>query len=376
MRILHIATLVTPNGAYGGPIRVAINQCRALLAAGHDVTFAAGATGFGRNMPQEFDGLPVKLFHAFKLIPGMGFAALAAPGLQHWLRTELDAYDVVHVHLARDLVTLPAARLARKKNLPYVVQTHGMVVHSDHFLARPLDALWTKRILVGAHNVLHLTPAERNGIVSVSAAVNSYVELRNGVPTHEALLPESKRELEVLFMARLHVVKRPVTFVKMAIKLNKSFPDVAFRLVGPDEGEGKVVRKLISESDMGDRLSWDGPLNPNETLARMSHSTIYVLPSERDAFPMSILEAMSLGVPVVVTPGCGLADHIAAVMAGVVADDSVDGLVHALRPMLEDPQYTAALGRNAKRSALVDFNISDVASDLDKIYNSAIFKGF
>ena len=50
-------------------------------------------------------------------------------------------YDVVHVHVARDFVTLPAATIARRAGVPYVLQPHGMIDPSDHALARPLDAV-------------------------------------------------------------------------------------------------------------------------------------------------------------------------------------------------------------------------------------------
>ena len=47
MRILQVATLFTPDGEYGGPVRVAMNQALALAAAGHEVTLAGAARGVG-----------------------------------------------------------------------------------------------------------------------------------------------------------------------------------------------------------------------------------------------------------------------------------------------------------------------------------------
>ena len=46
MRILHVVTLVSPDGAFGGPVRVAENLARELRRRGHDVTVAAAASGF------------------------------------------------------------------------------------------------------------------------------------------------------------------------------------------------------------------------------------------------------------------------------------------------------------------------------------------
>jgi hypothetical protein len=46
VRILHVVTLVSPDSAYGGPVRVAENQCTELLSRGHDVHIAAGVRGY------------------------------------------------------------------------------------------------------------------------------------------------------------------------------------------------------------------------------------------------------------------------------------------------------------------------------------------
>ena len=67
MKILHIATLITPQGAFGGPVRVAANQVRALRTEGHDAILIAGHAGFENNAPTEFDGIPVKLFPVHRL---------------------------------------------------------------------------------------------------------------------------------------------------------------------------------------------------------------------------------------------------------------------------------------------------------------------
>lgn len=78
MRILSVVTLVSPDGAFGGPVRVALNQATALRELGHDVTLAAGGRGFDEP-PTELDGVPVRLFPARTVVPGIGFAGLSSP---------------------------------------------------------------------------------------------------------------------------------------------------------------------------------------------------------------------------------------------------------------------------------------------------------
>src|SRR3954447_26921767 len=108
MRVLHMVTLVTPDGAFGGPVRVAVNHVRELRRRGHDAVLVAAATGFGGLLPDHVEDVPAQLFPARRVAP-LGFSGLAAPEMLWWVRRELPRTDVVHVHLARDLITLPVA---------------------------------------------------------------------------------------------------------------------------------------------------------------------------------------------------------------------------------------------------------------------------
>ena len=81
MKIIHVVTLFTPDGAFGGPTRVAVNQTRELRTRGHDVTLAGAALGYGETLPKAIDGVPVRLFPARRVVPRTGFAGLTSPGL-------------------------------------------------------------------------------------------------------------------------------------------------------------------------------------------------------------------------------------------------------------------------------------------------------
>lgn len=164
MRVLHIATLVSPDAAYGGPVRVAVNQAGELARRGHDVVLAAGHSGYAAGPPQELGGVPLRLFPVRRVLPTAGFSGLLSTAMVRWLWRELAATDVVHVHMGRELVTLGAAELTRRRGVPYVLQTHGMVVPSDNRLAGPLDAFVTRRVLRDAGAVLCLTPLEREQV--------------------------------------------------------------------------------------------------------------------------------------------------------------------------------------------------------------------
>lgn len=368
MKIAQVVTLVSPDGAYGGPLRVAANQIRGLRELGHEARLFASCRGFASS-PREILGAPLTAKPARTVVPGVGFAGLFAPELLNVMRREFSEYDIVHVHMARDLVTLPAAWLALHLGLPVIVQTHGMINRSPRALAGPLDSWLTRPILSDARQVLYLTDFERQDLEEVGRGRARLVRLPNGVPIpsideeqqHEA------EEIEVLFLARLQARKRPQIFVEAALRLIAEFPNAKFSLVGPDEGEGEAVVQQISAAGCN-RIMWEGPLEPERTLARMQRASIFVLPSVHEPFPMSVLEAASCGLPCIITETCGLAGPIARWNAGAVVDDSIEGLVSAIRDLLRHEEVRRIKARNARVMVEREFELGGVARTLEGIY--------
>jgi glycosyltransferase involved in cell wall biosynthesis len=364
MRILQVVPVLAADGSFGGPARVALNQCAELIRRGHDVTLAAGALGH-RTALVDIDGVPVRLFGVRTVLPRTGFPGMASPGLARWFRAHARDFDVVHLHFGRHLTMLPVAATARRRRIPYVVQTHGMVIPSRHPLARPLDAVWTRRLLVDAAAVLYLTGTERAQLIEVARADLHLVELRNGVPTYPAASPPPGTP-EVLFLARLDSRKRPVLFVEMAHRLLAEGVDAQFALVGPDEGEGAAVRAAIGEET---RIRWEGPISLAEVPGRMAGASVYVLPAEQEPYPMTVLEAMSGGLPVVVCRDCGLAPVVAETGSGAVAGGTVTELAEAVKNVVAQH---ACYSTRARETAGEEFSMATVGERLLSAYERVV----
>ncbi|WP_169079388.1 glycosyltransferase [Microcella alkalica] len=370
MRVLHVVTLISPDGAYGGPVRVATNQARALDSAGNDVVLIGGARGYGAGDSPAFLGdVDHRLFRSRVAIPGVGFAGYAAPSMLSWIRRHGRDFDVAHIHLARDLTVLPAAMLLQWLGVPTVLQTHGMVDSSTKATARLLDLVATRRTMRRAKRILFLTEAEREDLHAVAGPGLVTDELVNGVPVpHDSGPRDHKRPLEVAFIARLHPRKRAVMFAKSALDLIPRYPEVTFSIAGPDEGSGDEVRRLHVIAGSPTSLQISGALPPEDVSGRLSEVDLYVLPSIDEPFPMSVLEAMSHGKPVIVTRSCGLAPAIEKAAAGMVVGTGQGELTEAIQTFLDSEQLRVQAGANARKLIEAHFSIDAIAASLQAIY--------
>lgn len=368
MRIAHVVTYVSPDGAFGGPVRVALGQAAGLARRGHEVTvFAASPDDRPRETLQ--DGYLLRTFPARRLNRRLGFAGMFAPGLTRALRRELSSFEVVHVHLARDLVTLPAARATRKAGVRLIAQPHGMIDRSRNPLARPIDAWEVRAALSEAAAVLTLTSQEQQDIRDLAPAAR-VMPIANG--TEVIPLPAYSDRLDrVLFLARLHPRKRPVAFVEMAEALIRRGTESDFVLAGPDEGEGSHVRELIDAARMEARVRWIGPVDPADTDALLREARVYVLPAVGEVFPMSILEAFSAGTPVVTTSSLGIAAKCEEYGAALITDGSVGELARAVERILTNPAVAEDLRLGAARLLEAEMSIDSVVDDLLVHYGAA-----
>lgn len=376
MRILQVLTLLSPAGEFGGPATVAVNQSRALAQRGHAVTLIAGSFDEPGSAP-DVPGVRVLTFPTRTVGRGRGFARIVAPSMLRWIRTHAGDFDVAHVHLGRDFVTLPAARLLSWGNVPTHVQTHGMINPRPSLPYQVIDRALTIPAVRHARTAFYLNDLELRKLRSAIGGSPRYSYLGNGVPLPDAVRPARPDGLpEVLFLARLHPRKRAVTFARVATELAPRFP-ARFTIIGPDEGDGPAVDEVLrdfrasQDAEVADRIRREAPIPGGRVTERLAQAAIYVLPSIHEPLPMSVLEAMAAGLPVVVTDTCGFAGLVADADAGLVVDDSMGALSAALIGLLTDPARARAQGLRGRHAVEQHWGITSIARQLEEHYDAA-----
>jgi glycosyltransferase involved in cell wall biosynthesis len=370
MKIAHVVTLLSSQGAFGGPTTVAWQQTASLARRGHTVTLLGGWDGQAKTTCPE--GVEVLRFRARQVVPRAGFSGLWSPALSRYLLRNSQAFDVIHIHLGRDMVTLPAAQIAMSRRVPYVAQTHGMIIPDSRTRAIVVDALATRRILTGAQRVFFLTNNEREALNGVARAALPLEQLKNGIAADDQEALPTSSAPDVLFCARLHPRKRVLAFADMAAELIRDGGAATFSVVGADEGDLYALRKRIADQDLQGRLVYEGSLSPDAVRDRLRRASVYVLPSVNEPFPMTVLEAMAVGTPVVITDSCHIAADLDHDGAALVTDGSSAGLASAVRRLMADASLRTDLRERAFDVLNTDYNIDHVAAQLDDTYHGLI----
>ena len=126
-------------------------------------------------------------------------------------------------------------------------------------------------------------------------------------------------------------------------------------------------------TDIRERVSCIRSRNDDETAAVLARSDIYLLPSLFEGTPLTLIEAMMSGMPVVTTETCGMKDVIQHNGNGLLVPvRSPETIVAAIESLMEERALRARLGRQAHLDALENYTWEHVALSVQKAYERLV----
>ncbi|WP_158965522.1 glycosyltransferase family 4 protein [Chachezhania sediminis] len=230
-------------------------------------------------------------------------------------------------------------------------------------------------------------------VVATSSKASAYLEVPNTVIMHgvdserfhpaedktavraDLGLPTDRRLIGVF--GRIRAQKGTDIFVDIMIKLAARYPDITGVIMGgttSDQQEFlKDLKLRVAAVGMEDRILFLGEQPDASVPAYFRAMDIFVGPQRWEGFGLTPLEAMASGVPVATTRAGAFEDMVVEGETGHVVDiEDAPALEAAIAQMLDDPEKTARMGRNARAHVLADFALTREAAALTKIYREAL----
>ncbi len=197
----------------------------------------------------------------------------------------------------------------RLKNIGFswIACPHGMLepwsVKQKWLKKKMYYTVFEKKYLNGADYIRAVGTPEYEHL---SQQFKKVVKIPNGVSTLvQAMKPKDFSDrLFFLFMARLHHKKGVLPLVEAWIGsglIHKK--KYTLIIAGPDEGEKRHIDELLSQHP-NINIILTGPLYGDEKIRILNKCHFYILPSQSEGFPTSVIEAMQHGLVPVITDGC------------------------------------------------------------------------
>jgi glycosyltransferase involved in cell wall biosynthesis len=383
---MHVITGL--EAVSGGPPKVLPEMCAALARRGHDVELVT------TKWPGDAEPIaPAEAQRAGYRLRYFERRARTSVGVSApvWraLREDIPACDVVEIHSLYLFPSLVAGHEARRRGVPYVVRPHGTLHPSQrsHHRGRKrlYDLAFERRQLNRAAGIHYTSEQERSyteaaGIRAPAFVVPHGVDLPDldDAPPRDHLVrryPEWAGRQLVTYLGRLSRRKRPDVLIDAFARVRGDHPDAHLVIAGPDEeGLRAEYERQAATLGIADRCSFPGLVVGADKAALLRWSTVFVLPSEWENFGLSVAEAMTWSLPVVITPGVDLAEHVTESGGGLVVEPTAAGVAPALDRLLGDPDAARAMGARARERARTAFAWEAVAERLEAMY-AAVTRG-
>jgi glycosyltransferase involved in cell wall biosynthesis len=158
------------------------------------------------------------------------------------------------------------------------------------------------------------------------------------------------RLLYVRAMCRLY---HPTLLVTVLHLLKDSFPDLTLTMIGPDkDGSSTEVLAMARELGVSERITLTGRLEKEQWIRQSPSFDLFVNPTRFDNHPVSVIEAMALGFPIVSTTAGGLPDLLSHEQTALlVPPEQPEAFATAVARLLEDPDLAEGLSRRSRLSA-------------------------
>ena len=254
--------------------------------------------------------------------------------------------DLIHCH---DWITVPAGlELRRRTGLPLVLTMHS-TEHDRSAGFHPqgwIEGLESRGVR-GADAVIAVSRYTADQLVSRYGADPARTHaVHNGVDLAKfpsAAQRDYGRTGTVLYLSRVSRQKGPLYFMQVAKRVLESDPDARFVLGGKGEMLPECVEYAV-RNGLTDRVTFSGYV-PDEDLATFyEKSDVYILPSVSEPFGISILEAMSTGLPTITSKTTGAGEALRNVLKAHYWDTHEMGDM-VLR-LLDSRPLRETLGRN------------------------------
>jgi len=308
-----------------------------------------------------------------------------------WLRQHGGDYDRVIVNGIWQYLSFAAWRRYAGSSVPYYVFPHGMLdpwfketfplKHLKKWLYWP----WAEyRVLRDAAAVIFTAEEERFRArksfwlyrcrEKVSPlGVEAPLISSNAKSEFLSRYPQLQNSRNFLFLGRLHP-KKGCDILLEAFARFRSNDSISLILAGPDQvGWESDLRRQVTRLNLTNRVVFTGMLEGSMKQGAFASAEAFVLPSHQENFGISVVEALAVSVPVLISNRVNIWREIEADRAGYVESDDLAGTTRLVQRWIDTAPAEREMNRqNARRCFEQRFEINRAVDSLLQILNETL----
>jgi glycosyltransferase involved in cell wall biosynthesis len=258
---------------------------------------------------------------------------------------------------------------------PFLLHVHGSSgferLHDDSTLGARASEWLIERsagVIVVSRQMAPVIRRWTGGSVPVHVLYNPVI------PAQFSPVAYATKSPVVLFMGQICPAKGAFDLLSVLPRVAAAVPDAEFLFAGT--GDVAALRREASRLGVGRRLHTPGWLGGAAKADALARAAVFCLPSRYEGLPVSVLEAMAAGLPVVATPIAGIPEAVVEGLTGfLVAPGDRQTLGERVVHLLRHPELRERMGRQGRQRAESHFDREVLARRLLGMWEDVLGAG-
>lgn len=382
MKILNVIPYFTPKR--GGDVNVCYYLSRQLVKLGHKVTIITTDFEFDEKYARTLEEAAIKVF-PFHCITNVKLF-LFSPGMKKWLKSNINNFDIIHMHNFRSYQNNIVYNYAKKYGIPYVLQPHNSTPRmiSRKEIKWLYDIVFGYRILKGASHIIAVSKEENENVRQMGVDERKLSVIYNGMNIEgfenlpARLSFKNKYAISgimMLYLGRIHKLKGIDFAIRAFSKLCNEIDHLTFAIAGADYGYKATLERLVRELNLSSRVKFMGVLSEEDKLSAYVDADLFIhTVSYMGGVGIAPLEAILCGTPVIVTNECG--EVIKEALCGyIVKYGDVNDLKGKMKYALENPQEGKEMVERGKKYISENLTWAMATKKVEEIYQETLQTG-
>lgn len=332
---------IMPEFGLAGAEIMCENLVYELIRLGHDVTVIS-MYNYHSSVTERLEGAGVDIRYLDKK-PGIDISMI--PKMKR-LFGEIRA-DVIHTHRFCAQYAMPAAILAGVRRRVHTV--HNVAEKENIKFARMLNKVFFKHfglVPVALSELIRTSVVDEYGIERESVPV-----IYNGIDLSRCI-PKDNYSLngnfKILHVGRFSEQKNHIGLLNAFAVFHAKHPNSELWLIG--EGEKKAdAETFIKENDLAEAVKLLGL--QSDVYGYLNKADMFVLPSNYEGVPITLIEAMGTALPIVATAVGGVPDMLTDRENAFVVENDTDKIADAIEQYYTNEEMRELYGKRAKERA-------------------------
>jgi len=363
--------------ARGGDVNVCYNLTKQLIKQGHNVTILTTTFDYDKEDTDNIENLKmIPIEYKFNLS-----LFIYSPKMKKWLKEHITEYDIIHLHELRSYQNNIIINLAKKHNIPYILQPHASTPKdvNKQLFKEVYDFFYGNKIMQNATTTIAVSNEEAYYDKKMKAKDVQVVyngmnldEFKKEVPPGIFKRKYNIESKYLLYLGRLDKLKGINYIIEAFSLLPDKYDEYKLVIAGRINSYKEELDKIIERKNLQDRIIFTDYLTEEDKLYAYHDAEIFINPVKyMGGVSITVFESILSNTPVIVTPESG--EVIEKIDAGLIVEyANVEQLKDAIIRTFEDEDLIKRQLKNGQDYIYNNLSWKTVTDKIIAIYENAL----